>query len=117
MNKWTEIQFNKETLARYELPDIPYPISVTDLNRSLKDGGELPLDILLHSLQIYNQEGCRDWQQSEPAMERLSILMAPDDHRAVISTAGDEWWIEVGPVEGSDDGRQRWVFGQTAEKE
>ena len=31
-------------------------------------------------------------------MDRLAELLAPDDSREVISSAGDHWWLEVGPV-------------------
>jgi ADP-ribosylglycohydrolase len=99
MQNFTELHLKPETLAHYGLPDIPYPIPVTELKPALLDSGDLPLAAMLHGLQQRSRDGKAAWQQVEPAMDRLSELLAPDDARDVISAAGDHWWLEVGPVD------------------
>lgn len=86
-------------LARYGLPDIAYPIPAGDMQSALLGDGELPLAVLLHGLQQRGRAGEAQWQQIEPAMDRLAELLAPDDAREVISAAGDHWWLEIGPVD------------------
>jgi hypothetical protein len=83
---------------RYGLPDIPYSIPATDLVAALLDDGGLPLAMMLHGLQQRSRDGDSQWQQVEPAMDRLAELLAPDDDAEVISAAGDYWWLEIGPV-------------------
>lgn len=95
----TELHFKAETLNRYGLPDIAYPIPVADLQSILLEQGELPLAIMLHGLQQRSRDGNADWQQMEPAMDRLALLVAPDDTREIIPAAGDTWWLEIGPVD------------------
>lgn len=94
-----DIHLKPEVLARYGLPDIAYPIAGADLHAVLTVGGDLPLAMMLHSLQQVARDGETDWKHLEPAMSRLSELLAPDDERDVISAAGDTWWIEIGPVD------------------
>ena len=99
MQDFAELHLKPETLARYGLPDIPYPVPATDLKSALLDKGDLPLAVMLHGLQQRSRDGEAEWQQVEPAMDRLAELLAPDDARDVISAAGDHWWLEVGPVD------------------
>ena len=94
-----EMHLKPEALARYGLPDIAYPIASADLQAALTGGGELPLAMMLHGLQEVARDGETDWKHLEPAMSRLSELLAPEDERDVISAAGDTWWIEIGPVD------------------
>jgi len=54
---------------------------------------------MLHGLQQRSRDGEADWQQIEAAMDRLARLLAPDDDREVISAAGGNWWLEIGPVD------------------
>lgn len=86
-------------LSRYSLPDIAYPMADTDLQAILTADEELPLARLLHSLQTVSSDGETDWKYLEPAMSRLSELLAPEHEHNVISAAGDTWWIEIGPVD------------------
>ncbi len=99
MQNFAELHLKPETLARYGLPDIPYPIPAADLKSALLDNGDLPLAAMLLGLQQRSRDGEAEWQQVEPAMDRLAELLAPDDARDVISAAGDHWWLEVGPVD------------------
>ena len=99
MQDFAELHLKSETLAQYGLPDIPYPVPATDLKSALLDKGDLPLAVMLHGLQRRSRDGEAEWQQVEPAMDRLAELLAPDDARDVISAAGDHWRIEVGPVD------------------
>lgn len=102
MPNFAEVHLKPEVLARYGLPDIAYPIASADLQAALTAGGELPLAMMLHGLQEAARDGEAEWKHLEPAMSRLSELLAPEDGRHVISAAGDTWWVEVGPVDLGD---------------
>jgi len=99
MQDFAELHLKPETLAQYGLPDIPYPVPATDLKSALRENGDLPLAVMLHGLQQRSRVGEAEWQQVEPAMDRLAELLAPDDARDVVSAAGDHWWLEVGSVD------------------
>jgi hypothetical protein len=99
MQNFAELHLTPETLAQYGLPDIPYRVPATDLKSALLDNGDLPLAVMLHGLQQRSRDGEAEWQQVQPAMDRLAELLAPDDARDVVSAAGDHWWLEVGPAD------------------
>ena len=99
MQNFAELHLKPGPLARYGLPDIPYPIPAGDMQSALLGDGELPLAVMLHGLQQRSRAGEAQWQQIEPAMDRLAELLAPDDAREAISAAGDHWWLEIGPVD------------------
>ena len=99
MQNFAEIHLKPETLERYGLPDILFPVPKAELQVALSGDGELPLAAMLHGLQQRSRDGEAQWQQVEHAMDRLAELLAPDDHREVISAAGDNWWLEIGPVD------------------
>ncbi len=99
MQDFKELHLKPETLAKYGLPDIPYPVPASNLKSVLRENGDLPLAVLLHGLQQRSRDGEAEWQQIEPAMDRLAELLAPDDARDAVSAAGEHWWLEVGPVD------------------
>lgn len=99
MQNFAEIRLKPETLGRYGLPDILFPVPKAELQVALSGDGELPLAAMLHGLQQRSRDGEAQWQQVEHAMDRLAELLAPDDPREVISAAGDNWWLEIGPVD------------------
>jgi hypothetical protein len=86
-------------LARYGLPDIPYPVAAEDLHSSISKDGELPLELLLFGLQQRLRAGNARWHLLEPAMDRLAEVLAPNDSRDVLSASGDTWWLEVRPID------------------
>lgn len=100
MQKFADLHFMPQALARYGLPDIPYPVPVASLQAAVSGDGELPLAVMLHGLQQRSRDDGASWQASEPAMDRLAELLAPDDARGVISAAGDNWWL--GPWDQAD---------------
>ena len=94
-----ELRLNPETLDHYALPDIPYPLASEALNAALARDGDLPFAEMLHGLQRKSRDGGSDLRAMEPAMDRLAALLAPDDTRAILSAAGEDWWLEVGCVD------------------
>ncbi len=94
----TDLRLQPSALTRYGLPDIAYPVPLDAVTSGLVDG-ELPFAVMLHGLQQQSREGAAAWQQLEPAMERLAQIIAPPDDHAVVTASGDEWWIEIGPVD------------------
>ena len=57
---------------------------------------------MLYGLQKNSREDESYWQRVSPAMVRLGELLAPEDMRDSISATGDNWWLEVGPVDLND---------------
>ena len=94
-----EIRLKPTMLARYNLPDILYPMALTAFDAALSEDGDWPLASMLYQLQSRAREGSADWQNLEPAMERLAQIFAPDDPRPVLSATAQEWWLEVGPID------------------
>lgn len=99
MHNLTEIHLKPEILARYGLPDIAYPLPPGDLQAALSQDGELPLAVMLHALQQHGAEAGVDWRHYAPAMNRLAQLLTADDGRAAAPVMGDDWWLELGPVD------------------
>lgn len=98
MQNFVELKLKQDVLARYGLPDILYPVHI-NLLEVVAGGGDLPLAALLYGLQQRSREAWHDWKQFDAALERLAILVAPVDDRGVISLSGDNWWLEIGPVD------------------
>lgn len=94
-----EIRLKPDTLEQFALPDVLYPMSLQSFDHAL--GGEAELDFgqMLYQLQKFSRQGDADWQLLEPAMGRLAQLVAPDNPRPVVSATGENWWLEVGPVD------------------
>ena len=94
-----ELRLKPATLARYSLPDILYPMSLESFDAALGGDAELDFGMMLYQLQMHSRDGDADWQHLEPAMDRLAQMVAPNDPRTVLSATGDNWWLEVGPVD------------------
>ena len=99
MRRLVELHLKPETLERYGLPDIPYPVPANSLESAQRDRGVMPLALLLHGLQQRSRNDGEEWRQLELAMDRLAELLMPDDSRQIVSASGDSWWLEVGPVD------------------
>lgn len=99
MHNLTEIHLKPEILARYGLPDIAYPLPLSDLQAAQSPDGELPLAAILRALQQQSADGASNWLALEPAMERIAQLLAVPDGRAVISLESNSGWLELGPVD------------------
>lgn len=94
-----ELRLKPSTLEQYRLPDILYPMSLESFNATLGGEAELDFGLMLYQLQVRSREGDADWQHLEPAMDRLAQLIAPNDPRPILSATGDNWWLEIGPVD------------------
>ncbi|MCG7400498.1 hypothetical protein [Caballeronia zhejiangensis] len=96
---FVKLKLEPGTLERYRLPEIPYRVPAPCLKDAMLDGGDLPLAEMLRGLQQQSRDGEARWQQLEPAMDRISELLAPYDLCEVASASGSHWWLEVGPVD------------------
>jgi hypothetical protein len=94
-----EMRFKAEGLEELGLPDIGYPLTMAGLDQLMEAAGELPFALMLHGLQQASAAGDGDWKSLEPAMARLTELIVPNDERTEVSAAGEDWWIEIGPVD------------------
>jgi hypothetical protein len=98
------LRFKGAALEQLGLPDIDYPVPSELVEQALASDGELPLAEMLFGLQLHSRQGATDWQALEPAMARLAELMAPEgDDRPLVDAAGETWWLEIGPVDLSEE--------------
>lgn len=98
MDSFIEIHLKPQTLERYGLPDIPYPITIDDLQANLDGDEGPPFATLLYNLQKRSEYDCPHWQELEPAMSRLAELLAPEAEHEILAVASENWWLELGPV-------------------
>ncbi|QDW66023.1 hypothetical protein [Luteimonas granuli] len=99
MHQMIELHPRPDALSGLGLPAIPYPVALQTFQAAVANDGELPLADMLHGLQLRAARPGADWQRMEPAMARLAELLAPDDPRESIIAQGEDWWLELGPVE------------------
>jgi hypothetical protein len=99
MNDFSEIYFKEELLNRYGLPNIGYPVPEASFEDILETGGEISFPQMLYWLQEYSAQQKDNWQNLEPAISRLSEILAPEDERDVIVAEGETWSLEIGPVD------------------
>jgi hypothetical protein len=100
MSDFAELRLKPALLERYALPDIGYPVPVDRLLELLATDHSLDHAELLFWLQQRSADAGRDFRQYELAMARLARLLAPaDDLSDTATVQGDEWWLELGPVD------------------
>lgn len=104
MTDFVELHLKPETLAELGLPDIGYPVPREDFDF---ETGRLHLATLLYGLQWKSAQPGSDWLALEPAMERLALLMTPDDEDEVVTAAGDEWELAIGGIDLTGNDRDR----------
>lgn len=97
MDTIVELRLKPETLNELGLPDIGYPIDRNELD-AISGTGQLPLALLLFGLQQRSAQASSDWQKLEGAMDRLAYLLTPDDDSLSVVGSGDNWEVEVEPV-------------------
>lgn len=102
MHQMIELHPRPDALDVLGLPAIPYPVALPVFQAAVANDGELPLAEMLHGLQLRAAHG-PDWQRLEPAMARLSELIAGDDHRASLVVSGADWGLEIGPIAATVD--------------
>ena len=53
---WCDMRLKAAALARYNLPDILYPLPFVQFSEALDEGGELPFAQMLYALQQRSAE-------------------------------------------------------------
>jgi len=99
MKEFIEMHWKAKLLHEYGLPDIGYPMPLAACDEILHSEGEIGFAQSLYWLQEFSAEQKEGWQELEPAIQRLTELLAPDDARDVLTVQGDTWFVEVGPVD------------------
>jgi hypothetical protein len=97
--EFLEIKFKKDVLTQFKLPDIAYPVPAGILGDILGKGGDVGFHQMLYWLQEYSRLGETQWESLQPAMLRLCELLAPEDPRNSVTVQGDNWFVEIGPVD------------------
>ena len=98
MQQMIELHPRADALDVLGLPAIPYPVALPVFQAAVANDGALPLADMLHGLQVRATDTAA-WERLEPAMARLAELLAPDDARDIVTTRGDDWWLEIGTVD------------------
>lgn len=96
--KFINIRLKPSLLEELNLPDIDYAIPMELFSESL-DADKLPLSPMLFGLQ--NIENVTD--NIIMAKSRLAHILSPDDNRDIITACGDSWWLELGPIDMSNE--------------
>lgn len=99
-----QMRLKPETLARYNLPDIPWPLPIAAFAAAVSEPAELPFAEMLFALQNQSDDEPSIWKSLEPAMNRLAELVSedlkafpPDDQ--LLAIGSETWWLELGPVD------------------
>ncbi len=103
MSSYRSIRLPSRTLQRYQLPDISYPIPKSEVDQLLAGSMDLPFKAMLEGLQEKSENLKKGWKQLEPAIETLSEILAPSHIPEIASVVGENWWLELGPVDLSDE--------------
>lgn len=99
MTEFIKIKWASEKLAKIGLLDVEYPVPVGDFERFVA-GDEFQLDFLLYWFQEYSANSPKDWMDCEPAILRLSELLAPsEENRESLIISGDNWKLQIGSVD------------------
>lgn len=91
MDEFITIKLNESFLEQYDLPDILYPIPTSRFEK-IVESGELPFNLILYFLQEYGGS-LSEWQSIEPAIHKLTILIAPSENHSYVNVNGDNWFI------------------------
>ncbi|MFC4293445.1 hypothetical protein ACFO0A_00050 [Novosphingobium tardum] len=80
-----KIRLKPAMRARWDLPDIGYPLTFEHFAAALDGDGELPFAVMLSLLQKRSAAAGSDWQTLEPALKRLAEIVTPAEDRDVVS--------------------------------
>lgn len=99
-----QLHLKPETLQRYGLPDIAYPLPIAALSAAVSAQAELPLAEMLFALQNLSYNDPYIWKSLESAMNRLAELVsedveAPPTEAQLLPVGSETWWLELGPVD------------------
>jgi ADP-ribosylglycohydrolase len=109
MQNFVERRLKPATRVRYGLPGIPYPIPAIDPGAVMLDREDRVPAALRHSRPQHGWAGQATWQQLETAIDQR----APEDARDRCAAAGEQRWLEIGPVniggkDAADPGEAHW---------
>lgn len=93
------LKLKRETLDRYELPDALYPVAFEFAAMAAAEDGQLAWAALLHGIQETMSSANCDWRSLELQANALSDLIVAPKESASETAAGEEWWLEFGPVD------------------
>lgn len=98
MHQMIELHPKADALDVLGLPAIPYPVALPAFQAAVANDGELPLADMLHGLQLRAADPAAR-ERLEPAMARLSELLAPGDEAVTARVRGADWELELGPLD------------------
>lgn len=99
MSDYIKISWTPEVLAKIGMLNMGYPVPIKEFERFVA-GEEFQLDWLLYWLQDYSAMSPGEWLECEPAILRLSELIAPHENNPDhIIVEGDNWYLQIGLVD------------------
>lgn len=96
--RFTKITWSSDVLAPLGLPSIDYPVPFDAFPALMESGGDVPFEYLLVWMMQYAAAD-EDWQKYDDALLALMAKVAPPDDRETLSAEGEDFWLEVGPVD------------------
>jgi len=98
MKDFTLFKMKKGFYENWDLPVIPFPIPVDEMEQ-LSMTGKIEFPMLLYWLQEYSTHAPDKWLDLEETMDRLAELLAPEDDRVTVPVEGDTWYFQLSPVD------------------
>lgn len=91
--KFINIRLKDTLLEELDLPNIEYPIPTYIFSESLETDN-IPFGAMLFGLQNIDVVT----PEIVIAKNKLAELLSPYDNREIITACGEDWWLELGPV-------------------
>jgi len=98
MNQLFKVKLDPRLLARHSLPDADYWLSAADAP-PIEPEGPLPAQALLAGAQQRSSEDPAGWHSLEPAMARLSAILAVNGPARGLTLRADGWSLQLGSVD------------------
>ena len=95
--EFTLVDFKLDFLTENRLPCISYPIPYDDIKEITETGGNIEFTDLLFYLQQYSACLKEGWEELDPAMLRLTEILAQEDDNPVGNIYTPDFYIHLQP--------------------
>lgn len=98
MDGFVEIGLDEKALEKFGLPNVGYPVPVDALMQVMHADGNIDFSYMLYWCQAFCSITPDKWPCMEPAMRRLTELIAPQEQSNMVPVEGDFWALHAGKV-------------------
>jgi len=99
MPEYIQIALKKAFLSKYSLPNINYPIPTASIKQVLDSYEDVCLQDILYWLQVYSASLKKDWESLEPALLRLSEIVATGDDESEGNIYTSEFYLNIRQID------------------